>query len=111
MRLSSHDYHSTGFQYKQPGGVSSVRIETRLRPARPGNQGSIQSWKRIFSALHTIQMALEPTQPHMLWLPDNPPLVVKHPSIQATHSAASNAETKMLGAVPPFPHTLSWRDP
>jgi hypothetical protein len=111
MRLSSHVYRSTGFQYKRPGGVSSVSIETWLRPARPGNTGSIQGRERIFSALHIIQTAPEPTQPHLLGLPGNPPLVVKHPSIQATHLAAFNAETKMLEAVPPFPHTSSWRDP
>jgi hypothetical protein len=40
-----------------------------------------------------------------------PSLVVKHASIRATHSAAYNAEAKLLGAVPPFPHTSSWRDP
>jgi hypothetical protein len=110
MRLSNHVYHSTGFQYKLPGGVSSVSIETRLWPARPGHPGFIQDWERIFSALHVIQTALEPTHHHMLWLPGNPPLVVEHLSIQATHSAAFNAETKLLGTVPPFPHTSSWRD-
>ena len=39
-------------------------------------------------------MVLGPTKPNTVWLPDNHPQLVKHPTTEATHAPTFRAEVK-----------------
>jgi hypothetical protein len=49
-------------------------------------------------------------QPPIQWVPGAISLGIMRPGREADHSPPSNAEMKNGGAIPPLPHTYSWRD-
>jgi hypothetical protein len=58
--------------------------------ASKSNLGPIQS---------PVQWVMEALSPGLMW-----------PGYEADHSPPSSAEVKNIGAIPPLPHTSSWRD-
>jgi hypothetical protein len=63
--------------------------------------------KRFFSTAYML--ILGPTQLPIKWVAEAFPPGLKRPVLKAVHSLASSAEVKNIGAIPPFPHTSSWR--
>jgi hypothetical protein len=64
----------------------------------------------IFLFTTSFTQALGPTQPPIQRVPGARSLGVKRPGREAYHSPQSSAESRMRGAIPPLPNTLSWRD-
>jgi hypothetical protein len=74
-------------------------------------RGSIPDGGKRFVFFSTaFTPALVPTQPPIKLIPGTPSPAIKRPGHDADHSPASNAEVKNGGAIPPLPHTSSWRD-
>jgi hypothetical protein len=79
-----------------------------LRAWRLGNRVSI-AVKTGFCLSLGSTPTLRPTEPPSQWVPGSVPLGVKRTVLEAYHSPPSSAEDKNDGAIPPFPHTSSWR--
>jgi hypothetical protein len=69
--------------------------------------GFIPGSTRFFLFSTATRPALEPTQPHIKWVPGSRPPGVKWQEYEANHSPPSIAEVKKGGAMPPLPHTCS----
>jgi hypothetical protein len=57
----------------------------------------------------TSRPVLGPTQPPIQWVLGTLSPGVKWPGREADHSPPSSVEVKSGGAMPPLPHTSSWR--
>jgi hypothetical protein len=68
-----------------------------------------QQGKEVFVYFTASSLALGSTQSPIQWLPGALSLEVKQPGREAAHSPPSTAEVKNGGAIPPLPHTSSWR--
>jgi hypothetical protein len=69
-------------------------------------RGSIPGKGKIFLFFTAPRPALGPTQPHIQWVPR---AISPGKEREADHSPPSSAEVKNDGAIPPLPHTPSWR--
>jgi hypothetical protein len=65
--------------------------------------------KKFFSSTITARSALGPTQSSIQWLPGVVFPGLKRQRRESDHSPPSSAEVKNGGAIPPLPHTSSWR--
>jgi hypothetical protein len=70
-------------------------------------RGSIPGRSRVFSI--ASRPTLGPTQPPIQWVPGALSRLVKRQGREADYSPPSSAEVKNVGAIPPLPHTSSWR--
>jgi hypothetical protein len=64
---------------------------------------------RDISLLHKVQNAMRSIKPLVQQVPGSFSLRVKRHGREADHSPPSSAEVKNGGAIPPPPHTSSWR--
>jgi hypothetical protein len=76
---------------------------------RLDGRGSSPSRRKFFLFSTVSGPALGPTQTHIEWAPGNISQGVKRLAIEVDHRPKSNAEDKNDGAIPPLPHTSSWR--
>jgi hypothetical protein len=79
---------------------SSVCIVTTLRAGRMGL--GFREGQRVFLSATASSPALEPTQPHIKWIPG-----VKRPGREATHLNLV-LRLSVHGAIPPLPNASSW---
>jgi hypothetical protein len=87
------------------------RDSYRYRDGQRAGRLGFDSWqKKDFSFLHSVQTGSGSHPASNKWVPGTLSPEVKRPEREADHSPPSNVEVKKGGAIPPLPHTSSWRD-
>jgi hypothetical protein len=87
--------------------IELSRYSDGLRDGRMGFD-----WRQrqgIFLYSTAFRSALEATQPSIKWVPEALFPGVKQPGREACHLLPCRDDVKNGGAIPPYPHTSSWR--
>jgi hypothetical protein len=85
------------YRCREPGIPIGYRLDGRSSIPGRGN---------IFSHLHCVQTG---SSRLVQWEPGAPSPGLKRPGREADHSTPFNVEVKNARAIPPLPHTSSWR--
>jgi hypothetical protein len=86
---------------------AGIAKSVERRAGRPGFRFPARERKFLFFTV--FRPVLGPTQPPIQWVPGALSPGAKRPGREPDHSPPTSAEINNGGAIPPLPHTVSWR--